>query len=106
MKGAEAARLRGADPELLSRVYFYVDTGNGITPESDVGTRAHDVELTNLYDAFADPLGLKTQDMNAFELAVIRAGFDGYLIRQFGNQGAAVLVGRRHKAVPVRRTGD
>jgi hypothetical protein len=93
--GAEARRLQGADPRLSHRIYFYVDTGGGVDREAGVGSEAHEVDLQNLYDGTVDPLNLWTgRDANAFEVAVLDNGFDGY-VAPFGNQNAAVLLGER-----------
>jgi len=112
-KGREADRVFAADDKRLrERIYFYVDAGKGVTPEQGVGANGHTVNLNNLYDADKDgfvQLGvdpaLRSNDeawMNAFESAVIDAGFDGYL-RDFGTQRAAVLIGRH--SVPVTYVG-
>ena len=106
LKGAERDRLdRSPDPRLKNRVYFYVDQGAGIRPESGVGGYAHETRLDNIYDPqtrFIKPQA----DFNAFESAVINAGFDGY-IAPFGNgQSAVVLLGQKHKAVPVKAIGQ
>jgi hypothetical protein len=100
MKGAEAERIAASkDPRIKQRVNFYVNTGNGITPESDVGSNPHVATLRNLYDADADALKIwrnSKGDMNVAESAVLDAGFDGYLTRNFGNQGAVVMLGNRN----------
>ena len=106
LKGAERNRLDSSpDPRLKNRIYFYVDKGAGIRPESGVGGVAHEVRLNNVYDP--ETRLIKTQaNANAFESAVINAGFDGY-IAPFGNdQAAVVLLGMKHKAVPVRMLGQ
>lgn len=105
LAGAEAERLANADPRLRQRVYFYIDRGTGINPEAGVGGRAHRVELRNLYDADEDALRLVRDNsgFSAFELAVLEAGFDGYLTREAGPSGNAVLLGKH--AVPVERLG-
>ncbi|MEO8296359.1 MAG: transglycosylase SLT domain-containing protein, partial [Burkholderiales bacterium] len=107
LRGAERERLeRSADPRIKQRSYFYVDTGNGISPESGVGGHAHEVRLNNIYDPAtgAIPRGL---DDNDFESAVLDAGFDGYLSPGFhGSQAAAVLLGPQHTAVPVKSLGE
>lgn len=103
LKGEEGARLANADPRLRERVYFYLDSGQGTFPEAGVGSHAHEVKLNNLYDLAADPLKLRTKDLNSTELAILEAGFDGYMIRDFGKQGAAVLLGSR--SVPVKHVG-
>ena len=110
-KGREADRVRAAsDPRIKERIYFYVDAGNGVTPEQGVGANGHTVNLNNLYDIDKDswlqkqlPRGLVGGDLeNAFESAVIDNGFDGY-VSDFGTQRAAVLIGRH--SVPVASTG-
>jgi len=117
LKGAEAGRLAGADPRLANRIHFYVDTGNGIRPEAGVGGNVHAVYLDNLYDAAADPLGLRAQAsamgrddrgqwFNAVESAILDAGFDGvYIPAAQGDQGVAVLLGPKHTGVPVEQHG-
>lgn len=117
LKGAEAGRLAGADPRLSNRIHFYVDTGNGVRPEAGVGGNVHAVYLDNLYDASADPLGLRAQAsamgrddrgqwFNAVESAILDAGFDGvYIPAAQGEQGVAVLLGPQHKGVPVEQHG-
>lgn len=117
MKGAEARRLAGA-PDLKQRLYFYVDEGNGIKPESGVGAYKHAVNLNNIYDASADPLdivrnarkqavaegALYTADIderqNYVERAIRDAGFDGYYQRGAqGNQGVVCLIGKHNVEV-------
>lgn len=110
-KGEEADRvLRAADKRLANRIYFYINAGQGVSPEQGVGGNAHTVLLKNLYDSDADPLELygksgntAEERMNDFESAILDAGFDGY-VADFGNQRAAVLIGD-HK-VPVRFEGQ
>lgn len=106
LKGAEASRL--ADPanaDLRQRLYFYVDEGKGVFPEQGVGSRAHDVQLNNLYDLKADPLRLRRDnsgDPSGMERAIMKAGFDGYYAPEiFTRQGAVVLIGNH--SVPVRQ---
>lgn len=106
LKGAERSRLDSSpDPRLRQRVYFYVDQGAGIRPESGVGGYAHEVRLNNIYDP-ASRIIPPQPDSNAFESAVLNAGFDGYLAPFGNNQAAAVLLGPKHKAVPVRAVGQ
>ena len=106
LRGAEMERLRDADPRLKQRVYFYVDRGTGINPEAGVGGYAHRVNLQNLYDVDEDALRLRRDatGFNAFEAAVIDAGFDGYMVRDAGPSGNAVLLGQH--AVPVEQLGS
>jgi len=101
LRGAEGSRLRETkDSRLSDRVYFYVDTGEGIRPESGVGRFAHEVKLDNIYDP-ATRLIPPQGSSNAFESAVLDAGFDGY-IAPFGRGAAVVLLGPKHNAVPVK----
>ncbi len=106
LKGAERERLEGAEnADIRPRIFFYVDKGNGIRPESGVGAHAHQTELRNLYDVWADPLGLRKANPGAsnWERAVMQAGFDGYLsVDPKMGQGFAVLVGKQHTNVPVQ----
>jgi hypothetical protein len=101
-KGAERTRLAQAtDPRIKSRVAFYVNEGQGVFPEQGVGRYAHEVQLDNLYDAAKNPLKLPAEP-NAFESAVIDAGFDGYYVKgAFGRQGAAVVLGDAAKEIKV-----
>ena len=105
LKGAERDRLDGSpDPRLKNRIYFYVDQGAGVRPESGVGGIAHEVRLNNIYDPKTQRLPVKG-NFNAFESAVINGGFDGYIAPFGNNQAAVVLLGPRHSAVPVRSLG-
>lgn len=106
-RGDEAARVKSApDPRIKERIYFYVDSGKGVTPEQGVGSIPHSVKLDNVYDLDADtwiqkklPRGLKGDELNnAFESAVLDSGFDGY-VSDFGTQRAAVLLGRHNVQV-------
>jgi hypothetical protein len=101
LRGAEGSRLRESkDSRISKRIYFYVDTGSGIRPESGVGRFAHEVQLNNIYDP-ATRLIPPQGNANAFESAVIDAGFDGY-IAPFGRGAAVVLLGPKHDYVPVK----
>lgn len=106
LAGQERVRLEQAtDGRLKERIYFYTDNGNGIKNEAGTGFNAHSVNLNNLYDIKADPLGLRAAAaangtdpdgvwFNAVESAIIDAGFDGYVSDAAqGNQGVAVLLG-------------
>lgn len=100
MKGAEYERVMSAsDTRLRQRIHFYVSAGQPIVPESGVGRAAHVTTVSNLYDADLDHLKLRRQsrgDANAFESAILDAGYDGYLSRTvFGRQGTVVMLGRR-----------
>jgi hypothetical protein len=108
LKGAEARRLEGeADRRLHERVYAYVNEGAGVTPESGVGSVPHELELSNLYDLAADPLGFRMKhrgDVNGQEKAILDAGFAGYYSKGAFpalKQGAAVVLGdASHAIVP------
>ena len=105
LKGEEAKRLAGREnDDIRPRVYFYVDAGNGVRPESGVGGVSHHVQLDNLYDATADKLGIVGSHAggNAMERAIIDAGFDGYIARPVGaSQHVAVVIGKKHQSIPV-----
>lgn len=101
--GAERERLATAtDPRLLHRIYFYINDGKGITPESGVGAHAHQADLSNLYDMDADPrnIAAASKDGNAFESTVLDEGYSGYLS---GERGVAVQLGQR--TTPVEYLG-
>ena len=93
--GAEAERVRLArDRRITKRGYFYINTGNGIKPEANVGSVPHTAYLNNLYDTAT---GLITAaDENSFESAVLDAGFDGFI-----NRSAGMAVVLDNKQVPV-----
>lgn len=102
LRGAEMDRvMRSSDTRLRKRVYFYVNQGTGIRPESGVGGYAHRVTLNNLYDTAKGEIKGAGND---FESAVLDAGYDGYLVRLPGQQsGQAVLLGTHN--VPVEYLG-
>jgi hypothetical protein len=106
LKGREAERLAGREnDDIRPRSYFYVDTGRGVNPEEGVGGHAHAVQLDNIYDAMKDPLGIVKANpgANNWERAIMKAGFDGYLvINKDMPQGFVALVGKKHNAVPVQ----
>lgn len=105
LKGAERTRLDDStDPRIRQRIYFYVDQGSGIRPEAGVGGQAHEARLNNIYDPKTQLIEPKAS-ANAFESAVLNAGFDGYIAPFGNNQAAVVLLGPKHKAVPVRALG-
>jgi hypothetical protein len=110
LKGEERDRLndpRNAD--IKPRAFFYVDEGQGIFPENGVGEQAHDVDLNNLYDVKADPIGyrkLAAGDASKMERLILKGGFDGYYAPGiFGRQGVAVLVGQHNPKVRALGTG-
>ena len=107
LKGAERQRLAAAtDARLRDRVYFYIDEGQGVTPESGVGGYAHEVELPNLYNAEVNAEGLwKANDLNATESAILDAGYAGYYVPSHSNgQGIAVVIGNDSRNLIARPT--
>ena len=108
LKGAERTRLSlSQDPRIKERVYFYVDEGNGIRPESGVGGVAPAADLRNLYDVTGDKAGLfKSRNDNDNETALLDAGYDGYYVpKVFNNQGVAVVLGKASRGIAVAPTG-
>lgn len=106
--GAESRRIDAQEPAvrdvISNRVHFYVDEGQGILAEPGVGGVEHAVQLNNVYDARANPLGLDNSQSNwsAFEAELVARGFDGvYVSAAQGDQGVAVLIGPQHTDVPV-----
>ena len=108
LKGAELKRLaESTDSRIKSRVYFYVDEGRGITPESGVGGVAHKADIRNLYNVAGDPLKLfKASDLNGSEGRVLDAGYNGYYFPNYVNgQGIAIVLGKAADRIPVTLTG-
>jgi len=113
LKGLEGKRLsEPANKDIKDRIYFYVDKGKGIVPESGVGNAAHVVRLNNLYDTVKDPLKIiknnkgETENDRASNLErnIKNAGFDGYVFMDpLQSQGYAVLVGDHNISVPPSR---
>jgi Inorganic Pyrophosphatase/Mannosyl-glycoprotein endo-beta-N-acetylglucosaminidase len=110
LQGAERDRLERPDAkDIRPRIHFYVDVGNGVRPESGVGGSPHKLTMHNLYDANQDPMGLVRDAQpqgdepraNAWERAILQAGFDGYVARNDGEPvGQVVLVGK-HDVTPI-----
>lgn len=101
IKGAEQARLSApdVDPRIKRRVYFYLPTEGGIPqPEIGLGANVYTANLSNLYDPSAGVRRFPS-DPNAFESAVLDAGFRGYINRE---QGTAVVL---NSDVPVKSQG-
>lgn len=120
IQDAASERVRAAtDLRLKNRTFFYVDRGvgyefeelgvqpEGFLPEGGVGWDMHGVNLKNMYDAVADPLGLVGTErdnnledrfwFNRAETAILDAGFDGvYMPNAMFDVGVAVLLGK-HK---------
>ena len=101
IKGAEQARLseKDVDPRIKRRVYFYLPVEGGIAaPESGLSSNVYTATLSNLYDPSAGSRNFPTTP-NAFESAVLDAGFRGYINRE---QGTAVVL---NSDVPVKFVG-
>jgi hypothetical protein len=97
LKGSAREDIKNnPDQRLRQRLSFYFDKGTGINPEAGVGSIAHKATLTNIYDADADPLRLRTGDARAFESKVLDNGYSGYLQRMQGTQsGQVILLGKQ-----------
>lgn len=86
--------MSNPDTRLQKRLSFYFDKGTGVRPEAGVGGIAHRARLSNIYDANADVLGLRSGDARAFESKLIDLGYSGYADRLEGTQpGQVVLLG-------------
>ena len=100
IKGAEQERLKqpGTDPRIKKRVYFYLPVAGGIAqPEIGLGAHVYSSDLSGLYDPSSmTPI---RGDGNAFEVAVLDAGYRGYVNRE---QGTAVVL---NEDVPVQYLG-
>lgn len=104
LRGAEAERLNESkNSDIRSRIYFYVDKGQGVRPEAGIGGYPHVITLNNLYDVTKDHLGIvknnkgETEaDRNSnLERSIKKAGFDGFLFNDpLQAQGYAVLIGK------------
>lgn len=103
LKGDERTRM-AMPGAIKDRLYFYMDTGKGVTPEAGVGGVKHSVNLNNLYDISKDPYGYikmssdpdPLKRANKWESMVSKAGFDGYAADNGGNQGFIVLLGKHN----------
>ncbi len=107
LKGAEQKRLaETTDSRIKERVYFYVNEGKGLTPESGVGGVAHAASIDNLYNIQGDPLKLfKSGDANGSESRVLDAGFDGYYFPNYSSgQGIAIVLGKASRGIAVTAT--
>lgn len=109
LRGGEARRLQNSEDERIKqRIHFYINEGNGISPESGVGGFIHGLHLDNIYNTATDKLGIRKSaagDSNLMESRIIDAGFDGYYVPQVqGKQGVAVLLGD-HGDIPVEFLG-
>lgn len=98
----------GAAPgDTARRLYFYVQEGDTPPRKEDVvaGNNRYAVSLTNLYDADADPRGLREDagsNVDYFEELVNDAGFDGYIKGGLsGIDGRIAILHGLKKKVPV-----
>jgi hypothetical protein len=82
---------RTPQTSLTGRIAFYTE---GTRPTGE-GAFRHELTLGNIYDGTKNPLGF-SGEQNAFEAAVIEAGFDGYV-----TDGKGVLLGDASKDVEV-----
>lgn len=101
IKGAEQARLATTtDPRLKKRVYFYLPTPGGI-PQAEIGLGAHvyQSDIGGLYDPSTATQPIMGSG-NAFESAVLDAGFRGYINPE---QGTIVVL---NSDVPVHAMGQ
>lgn len=107
IKGEERHRLAYADPRLRRRIYFYIGQEGWPLPppEEGLGPWVYRARLSNLYESGVSPAleyeRSQNPDVQAnnFELAVIEAGYDGYVHR---GAGVAVVLNRD---VPVELLG-
>ena len=113
IKGAESRRLEtSTDPRIKQRVYFYPKTSKLPQAESGLGTHVYNAELDNIHDATnstsdaAKKIDAITKHRiehhkedrgNAYESAVLDAGFDGYKTKD--------MVVVMNKKVPVTYLG-
>ena len=105
LKGEEAKRLAYAkDDRIKRRVYFYTQRFNGTMPyrEQGVGSHVYTQKLDNILAPGETMSRLNKEskgDNNAFESAVLDAGYDGYVNPDYG---IAVVLGN---SVPVEYEG-
>lgn len=113
IRGAEAERLKWTkDDRIKRRVYFYIaQEGKGLPrAESGLGPWVYRADLRNMYDPGVSPrldyskkIDTFSEDgdiANAFESAVVDAGYNGYLNRDA--RQAVVL----NRDVPVTKLGN
>ena len=89
LRGAEGRRLDDAwDDRIKRRVYFYIpkDTGEMPSVESGVGHHVYTQTFENLapMKVLSKLMAESNGDSNAFETAVVDAGYDGYAIPKMG----------------------
>lgn len=107
LSGEERTRMPAdKNSPLRHRIHFYIfGNQNEMYSEAGVGSHQHRVQLDNLYDPSSGELDYRVKPgenaANAFEMALINAGYDGYINR---SMGMAVLLGQRN--VPVEYKGQ
>ena len=102
IKGAERQRLNqpGVDPRIKRRIYFYLSESNEMLParEPGLGRQVYRASLSNMLDpTSADKAAMDKvkaiqqrrvdageNQQNAFESAVVDAGFSGYINKKLG----------------------
>lgn len=105
IRGAERRRLEDSgDDRIKKRVYFYIPKTNGQipAPESGLGPYIYTQKFDNILGPGPEMSRLFSQaqaDSNAFESAVVDAGYDGYAVP---NMGMMVIL--NHDA-PVKYQG-
>ena len=104
IRGAEDQRLKEAtDPRIKRRVYFYVPVNGGIPqPELGLGGNVYQTALHKVYDPLLASEPIRGSG-NAFESAIIDAGYDGYTDPE---SGVVVMLGSDIKVRQIGTIGD
>lgn len=90
--GAEEERLQTTtDPRIKRRVYFYLPVADDI-PQAvmGLGSDVYQADLDDLYNPTTATASIRGEG-NAFELAVLDAGYVGYISPE---QGTIMMLGR------------
>jgi len=105
IRGEESKRLaQSRDPRIKRRVYFYIpnDVGFVMRPEAGLGQHVYTQTFDNILpsgDEMSRLYRSVDKDFNAFESAVVDAGYDGYAVP---SQGMMVILNHN---VPVKYEG-
>jgi hypothetical protein len=105
IRGEESKRLaQSRDPRIKRRVYFYIpnDVGFVMRPEAGLGQHVYTQTFDNILPSGDEMTRLYRsvdKDFNAFESAVVDAGYDGYAV---SSQGMMVILNHN---VPVKYEG-
>jgi hypothetical protein len=105
IRGEESKRLaQSRDPRIKRRVYFYIpnDAGSVMRPEAGLGQHVYTQTFDNILPSGDEMTRLYRsvdKDFNAFESAVVDAGYDGYAVP---SQGMMVILNHN---VPVKYEG-